>query len=86
MLDQVAARNAPDPDEIFDGRSLPDEAAPAPATYAEIAAEQEAVAATVAGSTGQGSAAHPFLDDDVVFDQDDDDSLLDLLDRRATGS
>ena len=41
-------------------------------------AEQQAVAETVAGSTSQ-----PFLEDDVVFDQNGDEELLAFLDRRA---
>lgn len=92
MLDAVAAAGAPDPDEIFDGRveaPIASEYATAPGgtladddtqVFDQYETEQEAVAATVERST-----ARPFLDDDAIFDQDDD-QLLALLERRASGS
>jgi len=67
MLEHAAAAGQPDPDEIFD--RLADD---------EVVAEHEAVAETVAGSTSR-----PFLEDDAVFDQEDEDTLMALLDRRA---
>ncbi len=87
MLDAVAAAGAPDPDEIFDGRVEQPIASHAPSAAADDAqifdqyeAEHEAVAVASAGSTSR-----PFLDDDAIFDQDDD-QLLALLERRASGS
>lgn len=62
-------------DEIFDQY---DETPAAPQQHASLADEHEVVAETVAGSTSQ-----PFLEDDAVFDQDED--LPAFLQRRASG-
>ena len=83
MLDAVAAAGAPDPDEIFDGRveqpiaSATAELSDDTQVFDQYDAEHEAVAA--------GNAPRPFLEDDAIFDQDDD-QLLALLERRASGS
>jgi len=77
MLEHAAGLNVPDPDEIFDGRAPSEEQQLS--AYDAVVAEQQAVAATVPGST-----ARPFLEEDAVFDQEDE-AFLSLLDRRAAG-
>jgi hypothetical protein len=83
MLEHATAAGTPDPDEIFDGRDASGELQEtAEVGYPDHATAHEAVAATVAGSTAQ-----PFLQDDVIFDQEtEDEEFLDFLDRRASGS